>query len=79
MPEFWRVKPGRYPFRNAEVRVQLRRKARVGSVLLDEFNVWVDDMAPTEAVERAKSVITNRRAHEESVRAVLGDTPVKES
>jgi RNase P/RNase MRP subunit POP5 len=75
--EFWRVKPGRYPFRNAEVRVQLREKTRFGSVLLDEFNVWVDDVEPAVAVERAKRVIRTRRAQEDAVRAVLGDSPVK--
>lgn len=73
--EFWRVKAGSYPFRNAEVRVQLRRKTRVGSVLLDELSVWVDDVSPDVAVDRAKNAIEARRAHEDSVRAVLGDSP----
>jgi hypothetical protein len=76
--DFWRVKPGQWPLRNAEVRVQLRRKTFVGSVLLDEFRPWVDDVAPAIAVQRAKNVIMERRAHEDSVRAVLGDSPVKE-
>lgn len=75
--DFWRVIPGRYPFRNAEVRVQLRRKTRVGSVLLDELSVWVDDTAPHVAVDRAKSAIEKRRAHEGSVRAILGDSPTE--
>ncbi|WP_199809821.1 hypothetical protein [Streptomyces sp. NRRL S-455] len=72
------MKPGRYPFRNAEVRVQLREKLCVGSVLLDEIDVWIDDVEPAEAVERAKRVIRDRRAQADAVRAVLGDSPVKE-
>lgn len=78
MAEFWRVKPGHWPVRNSEVRVQLRRKTFVGSVIVDEYRTWVDDVAPTTGVERAKRVIRDRRAHEERVRAVLGDTPVKD-
>jgi hypothetical protein len=70
--------PGQWPVRNSEVRVQLRRKTFVGSVVLDEFRTWVDDVAPAIAVQRAKNVIMERRAREDSVRAVLGDSPVKE-
>lgn len=64
--------------RNSEVRVQLRRKTFVGSVIVDEFRTWVDDVAPATAVERAKRVIRTRRAQEDAVRAVLGDTPAKD-
>ena len=73
MADFWRVKAGRYPFRNAEVRVQLRRKMLVGSILVDEFAVWVDDCEPSVAVDRAKNVIVTRQAKSDAVRAVLGD------
>ncbi|MEV0126363.1 hypothetical protein AB0I16_33265 [Streptomyces sp. NPDC050703] len=76
--QFWRVKPGRYPFRTAEARVQLREKTRFGSVLLDEFAVWVDDVEPAVAVERAKRVIRARRARADAVQAVMGDSPAKE-
>lgn len=73
---FFRVRPGRYPFRETEVRVQYREKTCIGSLVLDEMTGWVDgETPPGEIVERLKSAILKRQAHAESVRAVMGDTP----
>ncbi|MEU6684421.1 hypothetical protein [Streptomyces sp. NPDC046832] len=75
---FFRVLPGRYPFRESEVRVQLREKTRCGSALLDEMAGWVDDVNvdPVRVVAGLKNAILDRRARDSAVRDLMGDSPV---
>lgn len=75
MAEFWRVKRGQWPLSDNELRVQLRQKRVVGSVMLDEHRVYVGMLSPAFAVERGKRIIRRRRAEQNDFAAVLGDTP----
>ncbi|WP_274031202.1 hypothetical protein [Streptomyces sp. MMBL 11-1] len=76
---FFRVLPGRYPLRKSEVRVQFRERRRIGSVLIDEACVWVDDTDdPKRAVDGVKGAIIRRLARDLAVRDLLGDTPYDE-
>lgn len=77
MPErFFRVKPSGFPFRESQLRVQLRQRRKVGSFIVDEMTVWVDDVPdPGARVQRVKHHILNRQDRDAAVRDLIGDSP----
>ncbi|MER8014264.1 hypothetical protein ACIQ7S_03590 [Streptomyces griseoluteus] len=75
---FWRVRPGPALFRDDYVRVQLRERGLLGSVVVDEFMTRTANHAtPADALKYAQKVITERQARDEAVRALYGDHPLK--